>query len=178
MSDGLFSPSTLAKQVAGYFGVEMSIERIIANTISVSRTAKATVFTNAHKELYVFIASPMHLTYADMRKMVLHMNLVPVDALPPAGQSDYFEQYGETRFQEVFPGRSSVSPADIRYYKTLAPYNPALWRIDEVRDGEIYEWDPDSSTSWRLAVKYFYQHGLTRDSVVIPHRNAVSRKNK
>ena len=54
MSDGLFSPSTLAKQVAGYFGVEMSIERIIANTISVSRTAKATVYQCAQRIIRVY----------------------------------------------------------------------------------------------------------------------------
>ena len=59
--------------------------------------------------------------------------------LPPKGQPRYFEDIGKRKFREVFPGRRHVTDEDLHFYKTLAPYNPALVLISEVENGEIYQ---------------------------------------
>ena len=58
---------------------------------------------------------------------------------------------------EVFPGRTRVSDEDIIFYRTLAPYNPALVMISEVKSGEIYQFDSDFRGNWRVATKFTYR---------------------
>lgn len=77
--------------------------------------------------------------------------------LPPRGRTDYFDQIGRKKFNEVFPGRNIVAKQDILFYRTLAPYNPALILIEEVKNGEIRGYDSDASTGWRTLVKFAYR---------------------
>ena len=76
---------------------------------------------------------------------------------PPKGHPLYFDEIGRSKFHEVFPGRSNVSNDDIIFYRTLAPYNPALVLISEVKNGEVYQFDTDASGQWRLAAKFTYR---------------------
>jgi len=46
--------------------------------------------------------------------------------LPPKGRPRYFDEIGRKKFNEVFPGQKNISDEDIIFYKTLAPYSPAL----------------------------------------------------
>lgn len=55
--------------------------------------------------------------------------------MPPKGQPHYFDDIGRMKFSEVFPGRKVITDEDIVFYKTLAPYNPALVLISEVKKG-------------------------------------------
>ena len=76
---------------------------------------------------------------------------------PPKGQPDYFDAVGREKFREVFPGRGYISDSDIIFYRTLAPYNPGLVLISEVKNGEIYKYDSDAKNNWRLAAKFAYR---------------------
>ena len=50
-----------------------------------------------------------------------------------------------------------ISSGDLLYYRTLAPYNPALGIIYEVKNGEIYQFDPDARGGWRVGARFRYK---------------------
>lgn len=64
---------------------------------------------------------------------------------------------GVINFAKYFRGVGIFSDSDIIFYRTLAPYNPALVLISEVKNGEIYKYDSDTSGSWRVAAKFAYR---------------------
>ena len=92
-----------------------------------------------------------------MKKIVSRMGLAAELYLPPKGRPQYFDEVGRAKFSEVFPGRSHISAEDIVFYRTLAPYNPALIQISEVKTGEIKQYDSDSAGNWRTAAKFAYR---------------------
>ena len=57
----------------------------------------------------------------------------------------------------VFPGKSVITANDLVYYRTLAPYNPALVQVQEVLTGEIKQFDTDAAGDWRVAAKFAYR---------------------
>ena len=77
--------------------------------------------------------------------------------LPPKGEVDYFDEIGRQHFRKVFPGRHNPSHDDIMFYRTLAPYNPAMVQILEVKDGEIKQFDTDASSGWRTVTRFAYR---------------------
>jgi hypothetical protein len=97
------------------------------------------------------------LLLADIKKIVSRMGLVAEVYIPPRGRAQYFDEIGSEKFRKVFPGRGAISEADIRYYRTLAPYNPALVQVREIKNGEIYQFDADAHGGWRVAAKFSYR---------------------
>jgi hypothetical protein len=77
--------------------------------------------------------------------------------MPPKGQPNYFDEIGRDKFKDVFPGRQNPSAFDLVYYRTLAPYNPALVQIAEVKHGEVMQFDTDARGQWRVAAKFAYR---------------------
>lgn len=139
------------------FGIILEIDQVIVRGVSVSRTAEATVFLTSKKQLFVYISGRSKLLLGDMSKIIARMGLKAELFLPPAGQPDYFNAIGREKFKQVFPGRTHVSDDELRFYKTLAPYNPALVLISEVKNGEIYCYDSDTKGNWRSAARFTYR---------------------
>lgn len=157
MNDHILREVQLEKTVSARFPVSVEIESIIGDQLPVSRTGVATLFLTRKKQLYLFIDSQSSLTLGEVRKIVGRMGLKPEIFLPPKGQPHYFDDVGTAKFQEMFPGRKSASEQDIAYYRTLAPYRPALVLIGEVLDGVVYQFDADATTGWRPSVKFAYR---------------------
>lgn len=157
MNGEIYDEITIERISRERFGLDIDVDKVIADGISTSRTAEATVFLTSKKHLYVFISARSRLLLGDVSKMISRMGLRAELFLPPVGNPDYFNEIGREKFREVFPGRGHISEEDIRFYKTLAPYNPALVQISEVKNGEIYQYDSDSKGSWRLAVRFAYR---------------------
>jgi hypothetical protein len=139
------------------FGLDIEVSQVIVRQADVSRTATATVFLTAKKQLFVYIEGHSKLLLGDVKKIITRMGLRAELYFPPKGRPDYFDTVGHAKFREVFPGRSHVSEDDILFYKTLAPYNPALVLISEVKNGEIYRHDSDARTGWRVVAKFAYR---------------------
>lgn len=139
------------------FGFALEVDKIIVNKVEVSRTAEATVFLTKKKQLILFVSAQSRLVLADVQKIVSRMGLRAELYLPPKGQPDYFDDIGREQFRAVFPGRGHITDADIRFYRTLAPYNPAMILISEVKTGEIYQYDSDARGEWRVATKFAYR---------------------
>lgn len=157
MNDQIYDDLALERLAKDKFGFAVDVSQVIARQIDVSRTAEATVFLTKKKQLMVYINGPSKLLLSDIKKIISRMGLRAELYLPPKGQPDYFDRIGYEKFNQVFPGRGKASEQDIVFYRTLAPYMPALVLISEVKDGNIYKYDSDSRGGWRAATKFSYR---------------------
>jgi len=157
MRESLYDELALERSIKQVFGIELDVRQAVAAHVRVSHVAEATVFLTSKKQLYVYITAQSKLLLGDVKKIVNKMGLKAEIYVPPKGRPHYFDEVGTAKFHEVFPGRSHVSEEDIILYRTLTPYNPALILVSEVTDAHIYQFDTDSSTSWRVAAKFAYR---------------------
>lgn len=157
MNEEIYDDLALERACKDRFGLKVEVDQVITRQIDVSRVATATVFLTKKKQLLVYIEGRSRLLLGDVKKIVSRMGLKAELYLPPKHQPDYFDTIGREKFQKVFPGRGSITEEDIIFYRTLAPYNPALVLISEVKNGEIYKYDSDARGDWRTAVKFAYR---------------------
>ncbi|HSW78251.1 MAG TPA: hypothetical protein VLG36_05625 [Candidatus Chromulinivoraceae bacterium] len=157
MREEIYDDIALEKVCKERFGVDAEISQVIVRGVDVSRSASATVFLTKKKQLFVYVHGHSRLLLSDVKKMVARMGLKAEVYFPPKGQPNYFDAIGRDKFREVFPGRGHISDEDIIFYRTLAPYNPALVLIGEVKNGEIYRYDSDAKSDWRIAAKFAYR---------------------
>lgn len=147
----------LESTIKRHFGPVFDVKSIILAQADVSRTARATVFLTKKKQLMLYLTASANLKLADVKKIVARMGLRAELYFPPKGRPHYFDDIGRERFLAVFPGRQHVSGDDLRFYRTLAPYNPSLVLVSEVKNGEIYQFDPDAHGQWRVGAKFAYR---------------------
>lgn len=157
MSDDIYDDLTLERAVKDKFGLKVDIDKVIVRQIPVSHTGEATVFLTTKKQLFVYVTARSKLVLGDVKKIVTRMGLRGELFLPPKGEINYFDEIGREKFREVFPGRGHITSQDLIFYRTLAPYNPALVQINEVIDGEIKQFDTDSSSGWRTVTRFAYR---------------------
>ena len=157
MRDEIYDDMALERICRDRFGVDAEIAQVIVRGVEVSRSATATVFLTKKKQLLVFVGGHSRLLLSDVKKIVTRMGLKVELFFPPKGQPDYFDVVGREKFRQVFPGRGHISDEDIIFYRTLAPYNPALALVSEVKNGEIHQYDSDAKNDWRLAAKFAYR---------------------
>ncbi len=157
MNDEIFDDVALERIAKERFGLDIDIDQVITRQIMVSHTTTATVFLTKKKQLFVYVTGHSRLLLGDVKKIVTRMGLIAELYVPPKNQPDYFDAIGHDKFRAVFPGRGHVSHDDIIFYRTLAPYNPAMVLISEVKSGEIYQYDSDTRSKWRVAAKFAYR---------------------
>lgn len=153
----MYDELALERSIRERFGVDIDVRQTIVAHSPVSHTAEATLFLTTKKQLYLYITGQSKLLLSDVKKLVSRMGLKAELYLPPKGRPQYFDEIGRSKFHEVFPGRSHVSSDDIIFYRTLAPYNPALVLISEIKNGEVYQFDTDATSNWRLSAKFAYR---------------------
>lgn len=153
----MYNELALERKIHEIFGLDVDMRQVIVGEIPVSRTTRATVFLNDKKQLYTYIEGQSRLQLGDIQKIISRMGLKAELYLPPKGRPKYFDEIGRNKFQEVFPGRTHIGDTDIIFYRTLAPYNPALVLISEVKTGVINQFDSDASDNWRVATKFSYR---------------------
>lgn len=161
MNDHMYDDVALERQIKVQFGVDAEVDSVIVRRIPVGRSLEATLFLTTKKQLFLYVHGEAPLLLSDVKKIVSRVGLLAERYLPPAGQPDYFDAIGQMKFQEVFPGRKVVTEEDIVFYKTLAPYSPALILIREVKNGVIYQYDSDARGGWRPSTKFSYRRILT-----------------
>lgn len=157
MNSNIYNDVELERIVKDHFGMMIDISAVIMRQADVSRTARATVFLTKKKQLFVYIDGHSKLLLSDVKKIITRMGLTAELYVPPRGQPDYFDRIGRQKFRAVFPGRGSITSEDVLFYRTLAPYSPALVLIKEVKNGDIYCYDSDARTKWRVAAKFAYR---------------------
>ena len=157
MINDMFDEVDLERRIYSLFKLDINIKAVIADKVPVSRSANATVFLTDKQLLFCFIDSPMRLTLGDVRKLISRMGLKVQQYIAPGADVDYFDDIAREKFNETFPGRIAVSEEDLYFYKTLAPYCPALVQISEVSGGVIKQYDPTAVGNWRTSVKFSYR---------------------
>lgn len=157
MNESVYDDMALEQIAKTRFGMTIDIDHVIVRAIPVSRVATATLFLTSKKQLLLYVAGTSRLLLSDVKKIVSRMGLTAELYLPPKNQPEYFDIIGREKFKQVFPGRSSPSAQDLMYYRTLAPYNPALIQISEIKTGEIKQFDTDTKGEWRVAAKFAYR---------------------
>ncbi len=155
--DSVYDDLALERTIKEQFGFAADIAQVIVREIDISPTSQATVLLTNKKQLLVYIHGQSRLLLGDVKKLVSRMGFKAELFIPPAGKPNYFDTIGRAKFRDVFPGRSHASEEDIIFYRTLAPYNPALVLISEVKDGAIYCYDSDARGKWRVAAKFAYR---------------------
>ncbi|RWZ79411.1 MAG: hypothetical protein EOT04_01875 [Candidatus Chaera renei] len=163
MNDEIYNDIGLEQALRDRFGLAINVYKVIVREAPVSRSALATVFFDDKNNLYAFIAAKGQQLLDDAAKAVLRMGLEAERFMPPGGDAEYFDSIGRERFKDMFPGRTPRGEDDIRYYKKLAPYNPALVKISAVKTGEIKRFD-DELGQWRVAAHFSYRkvHPLSK----------------
>lgn len=161
MNDQMYDDVSLERQIKAQFGVEAEVDSVIARRIPVGRSVEATLFLTTKKQLYLYVHGEAPLLLSDVKKIVSRVGLVPEVYVPPKGRPHYFDEVGVAKFREVFPSRKVVTDEDIVFYKTLAPYSPALVAIREVKNGVIYQYDSDARGGWRPLAKFSYRRIMT-----------------
>ena len=157
MSDRTHEELSIERAIKERFGIDADIRQAILFRKPVGPMVDATLFLTTKKQLFLYIDGKTKLSYGDIKKIVFNMGLRADTYVPPKGRPDYFNEVGRSKFCEVFPGRKNICEEDIIFYRTLAPYNPALVLISEVKDGHVYQYDSDSNTNWRSGAKFAYR---------------------
>ncbi|MGE5327841.1 MAG: hypothetical protein ACM3KH_00750 [Thiobacillus sp.] len=157
MSDQVYDEIAIERLVKDKFGVNADIRQMIIHNTPVGRMVNATLFLTSKKQLYLLIVGQSKLLLGDVQKIVTRMGLKTEQYMTPKGQPNYFNEAAKSKFYEVFPGRKNISEDDLRFYRTLTPYNPALIAISEIKDGHVYRFDEDATTCWRPAAKFTYR---------------------
>lgn len=157
MNDSVYDDMALEQIAKTQFGMQVDIDHVIVRSVPVSRVAQATLLLTTKKQLLLYVSGSSKLLLADVKKIVSRMGLTAELYFPPKNQPDYFDDIGRSKFKAVFPGRSNPSKNDLHYYRTLAPYNPALIQISEVKTGEVKQFDTDVRGEWRTVAKFAYR---------------------
>ncbi len=154
MNDEIFGDIAIEKSAQEKFGVVLDIAEVIVRSAPVGITAQGTLFKTTTGQVLLYVASQAAQLLDDVQKIVMRMNLEADQFLPPNGETDYFNRVGGEKFKAMFPGKHITSDDDLRYYRNLAPYNPALVRIAKIK-GEVRAYDPQSRT-WHKTKDYSY----------------------
>lgn len=157
MLDEAMNDIALEEIVKKWFGLKTDVRQVVVRGVPVSHTAEATVFLTPKHQLFALVQAKSPLTLGDVRKIVKKMGLEAEGYLPPVHDKDYFNTIARAKFRQVFPGRHDIDESELRYYRLLAPYNPALVRIASVDGGVIRQFDSQDSSSWRVAVRFSYK---------------------
>ncbi|HET8690379.1 MAG TPA: hypothetical protein VFL81_02995 [Candidatus Saccharimonadales bacterium] len=157
MNDAIYDDLAIEGSIRDEFNLQLDIKHVIVRGIPTSRTTKASVFLTTKNKLFAYIDGQEPLNLGDVSKMIKRMGLTAKDYLPPRRDDDYFDRIARAHFKKVYPGHHNPSANDLRYYRSLAPYNPALVEVEEITAGVIYQFDSQDSSNWRTAAKFSYR---------------------
>ena len=154
MNSEILDDIALEKICKERFNISLTIAEVIVRGMPTATAARATIFATSNRQVYVFISSQSSLVLDDVRKMIQRMQCEAEGFVTPHGEADYFDRIGREKFKVMFPGKHIIGEEDLRYYKNLAPYNPALVLLNKIK-GEIRGYDAESRI-WRKAKDYAY----------------------
>jgi len=157
MTENMYEELALERRIKEKFGTDIDVRQTILLKAPVSHMAEATLFLTTKKQLYLYVTGQSKFLYSDIKHIVSRMGLKAELYIPPKGRPHYFDEIGRQKFHDVFPGRTHVTDEDLIFYRTLAPYNPALVLISEVKDGHVYQFDTDAAGGWRIGAKFTYR---------------------
>lgn len=137
-----------------FFKVNLCVTEIVFNDVSTGKYSRTTVFKDDREEVYALCLSDEPLVLADIRNIISSMGMKAQEYLPPDADYEYFSRNGRKIFESVFPDRKITNDQEITFYKTLAPYSPALVRISQIHP-EVREYN-DIRNQWQNSMQLSY----------------------
>lgn len=154
MNDALLDDLAIEKTCKDHFDRTIDIAEVVVRGLPAGVATRATLFVTTKGQVFLLVVSQSSLVLDDVRKIVHRMQCEAEVFVPPHGEADYFDRIGRAKFKAMFPGKPILGEDDLRYYKNLAPYNPALVLLSRVK-GEVRGFEVESKT-WRKAKDYAY----------------------
>lgn len=155
MNPDFFTDLAITETIREQFAKKLEITRMIVRDIQVGVTSHASVFRAKGGSVYALVRSNTELSLGDIMKILRNIGIDADHYVPPGGVTTYFEDKAVERFKEVFPGRRVMDDSeDLRYYRKLIPYTPALVCVSRIR-GELREYDPQSR-QWKVVKRLSY----------------------
>lgn len=154
MNDAIFDDIAIEKACKDRFDRTVDIAEVIVRAVPVGVATRATIFAATKGQLFCYIVSQSGMVLDDVRKIIHRMQCEAEVIIPPHSEAEYFDRIGRAKFKVMFPGKHIVGEEDLRYYKNLAPYNPALILLGKIK-GEIRGFEVESKT-WRKVKDYTY----------------------
>lgn len=154
-------PLTVAKSIdlqqlcQANFGVDLTIERIVASDLSSGKDCTITVFETTSHDFYAYCDSTTPLTLRDVKRLMRRAGIKASLYMPPVDQPHYFTRFSVQAFNAAFPGRALHADDDLTFYESLAPYTPALVKVAEI-SGELREYRLDSR-QWQKVLDFSYK---------------------
>lgn len=154
MNDAMLDDIAIEKSCKERFNVTLDVADVIVRGVPAGVARKATIFVATNHQVYLYVLSQSAMVLDDVRKIINRMQCEAEVIYPPFGEADYFDRIGRQKFKVMFPGKAIVGEEDLRYYKNLAPYNPALIQLGRVK-GEIRAFETEGR-NWRKVKDYSY----------------------
>lgn len=154
MNNESFTAEAITRACKDRFGISVDAADVVAGGFSVGQSSQAAVFKTSTGQVFLFVLSRGTQLLADVQKIVLRTECEAETYYPPNGEKEYFDRIAREKFKALFPGKRIVGEDDLRYYRGLAPYNPALVRLNKVK-GEIRAYD-EHLKSWRKVKDFHY----------------------
>lgn len=162
MSPDFFTDIAIAETIREQFAKKIEVSRMVVRDIQLSVTAHASLFRAKGGSMYVLIRASNPMTLGDVMKMLHGAGIEADEYVPPGGIVTYFGDKAVERFKEVFPGRRVMNDSeDLRYYRKLIPYSPALVRVARIH-GELREYEP-MSRQWKVVKLLHYSKIQTQE---------------
>ena len=154
MNNNPLTPAGLQQVLTQQFAVKADIAEVVVADVPVGMAARATIFKTTNGQMLVYVESRSAQVLDDMQKTVRHMNCDIEHIYPPHGDAEYFTRIASDKFKAMFPGKRITGDDDLRYYKNITPYNPALLRVSKIK-GDIRGFD-EQTKLWRKVKDYSY----------------------
>lgn len=162
MNNEIYDDAKLEEMTKQFFGVNVDIAKVYVRGVPAGRSAEASVFLTTKNKLYVIVTGSAPLTLGDVRKIVIRMGMKAEAYCSPKGKANYFDEIAVEKFKSVYPGRHDITDTDLRFYRLMSPYNPALVSVSQILNGVIHQFDPQADTGWRPSAKAQYKQIKTK----------------
>ncbi len=157
MNTEIYDDVVLEQIAKERFGVTIDIDKVYVRNMPAGRSANASVFLSTKNKLFVIITGSAPLTLGDIRKIIIRMGMKAEAYCSPKNRTNYFDEIAVQKFKNVYPGRKDITDADLRFYRLMSPYNPALVSINEISHGVINQFDSNAENGWRPNTKAQYK---------------------
>lgn len=114
------------------FSIKIRVKKIVTRKLLISKNTHLIIFYSQKGTLYGLLSSLNNLDLIDIQKMIKASGIEADYYLPPKGDINYFINFGKKKYQTHFPAKTEINNQDIEFYQTLAPYNPALFKINKI----------------------------------------------
>lgn len=112
-----------------FFGRHVDVAELHFDDINAPQEALVSIFSDGRGNFYAVVTSPKGQSLRDMKKYIKSVGLDLLKTYAPYNDEEYFVRRGREIFLQAYPGRTSWTEQEKRYYTSLVPTTALLARI-------------------------------------------------